>query len=85
MAKINLVNGQDIVVLSYAGDYYLNNTAANVGTTFNLHGLPITPIVDECESDGNQTVELGTSQVTDNLGDTYSSLVGGRPRTRVRK
>ena len=85
MAKLQLSNGQDIVVLDYAGDYYLNNSAVTVGSTFTLSGQTIIPMVDECESDGDQKVEITPSvYVTDNNGNRYVFIVGGRPKTRTR-
>lgn len=85
MPKISLLNGQDITVLGVASNSYILTNGNAVGSTFTLHGIPVTPIVDECESDGAQTVEVNTIQVIDNLGNVFFELVGGRPRTRVRK
>ena len=86
MSKINLQDGSDLVLLTHNSDYYIYPADVTVGTVFNLHGLTITPIVEEVESDGAQKITIDpTVYVTDDKGTRYVAIVGGRPQTRVRR
>lgn len=85
-------DGEDMVVLTTTDPTacYVRqgSTAAPQGPyVFDPSNVPVDPMVDECESDGDQSVELDTAEesIRDFNNTDYFKVVGGRPRTRKRK
>jgi len=85
-------DGEDLVLLSVGepATCYIrqgSNAAPGSNFVFDPSGAPVVPVVDECESDGDQSIEIDTAadSIRDENGTDYFKVVGGRPRTRKRK
>lgn len=85
MAKTNLSDGEDLVTLTLGSECFMKTGTFAVGTQFIYHSTTVSPLVAEVESDGAQEVEYNPAdQITDNLGNHYSKIIGGRPHVRIR-
>lgn len=85
MSTLKILDGQEIVVLDFEGNSFINPDAVSVGSTFTLKNVPITPVVEECASNGDQDIEFEPNDyIQCSSGNRYVAIVGGRPRVRPR-
>jgi len=90
MTQFTLHNDQDFIVLDFNGVLCLCVSTGQAGTVFhrqptNVEVTPSAP-AESWTSTDDQTVEHDeASWVTDNNGNTFLKIVGGRPAKRKKK